>query len=155
MFLYLVVSSHFSRADIPQEAHSWWELPWLTWMKSVPSGYSRAARTTSQLHFSNASSAHIPRLLPYGYFSRPVELLFILQGLTSLNLGFCVGIKWDNMGGSPLWVVQCDANVRNWCSRLFYPLSSEWTAILETYCSPSGSLYVDFGEDERLGRAGI
>lgn len=64
-------------------------------------------------------------------------LLLLLQGLTSLSLDFCVGNKWDNMGGSTLWGVHCYANVGNWCFRVFSPLSSEWTAILETDMSPN------------------
>lgn len=143
--LYLVVFSHFSGADIPQEAQSQRELPLLTWMKSVPLGHSCTA-AASWLRFSTASWAHILRLPPYGYLADLWSFLqFLLQGLTPLNLGFCVGIKWDTMSGTPLWIMSCHANVRNWCVRLFYPLSSEWTAILEIHCSPSGSLYVDFG----------
>lgn len=142
--LYLVVFSHFSRADIPREVQSQRELPRLTWMKGVPSGPNWTA-TASQLSFSTASWPHIPGLLPYGYFPDLWSLLqFLLQGLTPLNLGFCVGIKWNTMSGNPLWIMPCNANVRNWCVRTFYPLSSEWTTILEIHCSPSGSLYVDF-----------
>lgn len=65
--------------------------PWLSWMKNVPSGHHRDARTTSPLHFSNASSAHTPGLLSVAVVWGPS--LFFLPGLTSLSLGFCVGIK--------------------------------------------------------------
>lgn len=57
-------------------------------------------------------------------------LLFrsFLQGLTSLNFGFCVGIKSDNMGEHSL-LVQCYASVRDWYMRVLHPLSQECTEL--------------------------
>lgn len=131
-----MVSSHFSSGiAIPQEAcHD--VLPSLTWTKNRPSGHSHAARPSSQLHVSSASSAHIPGLLSCGRFPDLWHLLLsFLQGLTSLNLGFCVGIKWDNHSGNSLWVMQCYAYFRKKRKkkkrymRLFHPSSSEWTQL--------------------------
>lgn len=63
--LYLVVFSHFSRADIPREVQSQ-RAPRLTWMKGVPSGPNWTA-TASQLSLTHFLTPH-PGLPPYGYF---------------------------------------------------------------------------------------
>lgn len=104
-------------------------------------------------HHSCFLSPH-PGLLSYGRFPDLWRrLLFFLQGLTSFSLNFCVGIKWDNMGRDSLWAVQCYASVRDWYIRLCDPLSSEWTAVLETNTAPSLVRCMGMWGDECVWRA--
>lgn len=103
---------------------------------TVPSRHAHASKTISQKH--SVFTQH--GLLCCSYIPDLWSLLpFFVQGPASLILVFIVGITCSNVYGSSLCVLQCHANVRNWYSRLFYLLSSEWIAIMDTCCFSSGS----------------
>lgn len=68
-------------------------------------GRSCAARPTAQLHFSNASSVHIPGLLSCGHFPDcGICYCFFCKDWPFWTF-VSVGIKWDNMSGNSLWLV--------------------------------------------------